>query len=59
MTKELCKSILGIDKGIRFAGMADRMCKLAAYAYRPGLQPLLTKEESELSVMQSLLRMGM
>ncbi|MGI0038470.1 MAG: hypothetical protein ACREAO_01540 [Nitrososphaera sp.] len=59
MTKELCKNIVGIDKGIRFAGMADRMGKLVAFAYRQGLQPLLTKEESELSVMQSLLRMGM
>ena len=59
MTKKLCKDMVNIDNGIRFAGMADRSGKLAAFAYRPGLQPLLTREESELSVMQSLLRMGM
>jgi hypothetical protein len=59
MTKKLCMDMLNIDKGIRFVGMADKSGKLAAFAYRPDLQPLLTKEESELSVMQSLLRMGM
>lgn len=58
MTKELYKSIVGIDSSIRFAGMADRIGNLVAFAYWHGLQPLLTKEASELSVTQSLLRIG-
>ncbi len=33
--------------------------KLVAAEYRKGIVPLLTKEESELSVTQSILRMGM
>lgn len=49
---------MALDKGTRFAGAADRMGKIVAAAYRQGLKSLLTKEESELSATQSILRMG-
>jgi hypothetical protein len=56
--EELCKKILELDKTIRFAGIASIEGKLIAQEYREGLQSFLTKEESELSVMQSIIRMG-
>jgi hypothetical protein len=58
VTRELCEEFLALDKGIRFVGAADKMGRMLAYAYRQGLQSLLTKEESELSATQSILRMG-
>ena len=48
----LCKQILELDKTIRFAGIASIEGKLIAQEYREGLESLLTKEESELSVVQ-------
>ena len=54
----LCKQILELDKTIRFAGIASIEGKLIAQEYREGLESLLTKEESELSVVQSIIRMG-
>jgi hypothetical protein len=54
----LCKHILELDKTIRFVGIASIEGKLIAQEYRVGLESLLTKEESELSVMQSIIRMG-
>jgi hypothetical protein len=56
--RNLCKQILQLDKTIRFVGMASIEGKLIAQEYREGLQSFLTKEESELSVMQSIIRMG-
>jgi hypothetical protein len=56
--KDLCKQILELDRTIRFAAMASVEGKLIAEEYREGLESLLTKEESELSVMQSIIRMG-
>lgn len=58
VTNKLCEEILALDRSIRFAGAADRMGKIVASAYRQGLKSLLTKEESELSATQSILRMG-
>lgn len=55
---ELCTSILELDPSIRFAGFADGLGRMVASAYRKGTVPLLTKEESEMSVTQSILRMG-
>lgn len=59
-TPAFCREILCLDAGIRFAGVADRIGRLVAAEYRPDLKkkPLLTKEESELSAIQSILRMG-
>lgn len=53
-----CKGILDLDPGIRFAGVASNRGRLIGSAYRKGLLPLLTKEESELSVLQSFMRMN-
>ena len=58
ITEELCKEFLALDNGIRFVGAADMRGKITASAYRQGLKSLLTKEESELSATQSILRMG-
>lgn len=55
---ELCSEILELDKAIRFAGIATRFGKVVASIYRGGLDPLLTRQESELSVTQSIIRMG-
>jgi hypothetical protein len=54
----LCSRILEADPYVRFAGIADRLGKLVASEYRKDVKPLLTKEESELSVTQSILGMG-
>jgi hypothetical protein len=56
--QDQCKQILELDKTIRFVGIASIEGKLIAQEYRKGLRSLLTKEESELSVMQSIIRMG-
>ncbi len=54
----LCSEILALDDGIRFAGIATRFGKVVASIYRDKLDPLLTGQESELSVTQSIIRMG-
>ena len=54
----MCRQILELDRTIRFVGMANMGGKLIAQEYREGLRSLLTKEESELSAMQSIIRMG-
>jgi hypothetical protein len=56
--QDQCNKILELDKTIRFVGIASIEGKLIAQEYRKGLRSLLTKEESELSVMQSIIRMG-
>jgi hypothetical protein len=55
----ICLHILNLDNAIRFAGIAsmDNGTILSA-EYRRGVAPLLTIKESELSVMQSLIRMS-
>ncbi|WP_415283153.1 hypothetical protein [Candidatus Nitrososphaera sp. FF02] len=52
-----CEGILALDRKIRFAGVAGSRGRLLGYAYRKGLAALLTKEESEISVLQSFVRM--
>ena len=47
-----------MDGGIRFAGIASPDGEIIATEYRDSLAPLLTREESELSIMQSLIRMS-
>jgi hypothetical protein len=56
--RNLCKQILQLDKTIRFVGIAGIEGKLIAQEYREGVQSFLTKEESELSALQSIIRMG-
>ena len=55
---DFCTGILAFDKGIRFAGIANREGQLIAYAYRKGIVPLITPKETEVSVLQSFIRMG-
>lgn len=55
---KLCSRLLELDRSIRFAGLADRSGKLVAAQYRKGLAPFLTREESELSAAQSVIRMS-
>lgn len=56
--KEFCKQILQVDSSIRFAGIANMKGKLVAEAYREGLVPLLTKQETELSALQAIVKMA-
>ena len=56
--RQICLYILALNKGIRFAGIASVEGKILAAEYREGLTPLLTPKESELSIMQSLIRMS-
>jgi hypothetical protein len=55
---DLCKQILQLDKSIRFAGVANMKGKVVAEAYREGLVPLLTKQETELSALQAIVKMA-
>jgi hypothetical protein len=57
--RQICLNILNLDSTIRFAGIASLDAKILAAEYRPGIRPLLTLKESELSIMQSLIRMSM
>jgi hypothetical protein len=55
---DACNQILRLDKNIRFACIIDFFGHLVAAEYREGLQPLLSREESELSFIQSIIRMN-
>jgi len=55
---QICRKILSLDKDIRFAGIAIMEGKIVAAQYRENFTPLLTREESELSFMQALIRMN-
>jgi hypothetical protein len=50
---DFCYWVLGLDNGVRFAGLANPKGKLLGGAYRKGLKPLLTKEEAEASFLNS------
>lgn len=53
-----CDQILELDSCIRFAGFANNMGRIIAARYRNKLDPLLTVDESELSFIESVLRMS-
>ena len=55
---DLCRQVLNLDLSIRFAGIATSNGKILATLYRKGVQPLLSPQESELAIMQSVIRMG-
>ena len=57
MLLNVCDRILEVDNSIRFSGFANNNGKIIAAQYRNGLDPLLTSEESELSFIDSVLRM--
>jgi hypothetical protein len=53
----LCDQILKMDRSIRFAGIANKMGKTITTAYRKKSDHLLTEDESDLSTIESVLRM--
>ena len=55
---DICNRILELDNSIRFAGFANKMGKIIVARYRNKLDPLLTVDESELSFIESVLRMS-
>jgi hypothetical protein len=55
---ELCKRIIQLDNSIRFAGVANMKGNMVAEAYREGLVPLMTKQETELSALQAIVKMA-
>ena len=57
--RDICLNVLELDGGIRFAGIASSEGKILATEFREGTKPLLSLQESELSIMQSLMRMSM
>lgn len=54
--KQLCQNILQKDNAIRFVGVVTVEGNIMAAEYRKGLTPLLTQKESELSIMQSVIK---
>ena len=54
-----CSQMLRLDRGIRFAGIANKDGKMTAHTYREGLLPLLTSNETDMSVLQSVIRTAM
>lgn len=58
LLKDLCTKILEFDKTIRFVGIVDKFGKTVITEYRKGSVPLLTEEESVLSVIQSTITLG-
>lgn len=56
--KELCTRILGLDRSIRFAGLVDHLGSLLATAYREGLTPLASREETEKFASQAVYMTG-
>ena len=56
--KDFCKQILTFDKSMRYAGVADKFGKVIMAEYRKGYTPLLSKQESVLSAMRSVIIMG-
>jgi len=53
----LCKRILEADSSIRFVGVANKFGTQIASQYRKGLVPLLTEGQSQLSIIESAIRM--
>ena len=53
----LCKRILEADTSIRFVGVANKFGTQIASQYRKGLVPLLTESQSQLSTIESAIRM--
>jgi hypothetical protein len=52
----LCENILGEDSSIRFAGIANHLGVMLASSYRPGLVPLMTKEETRQYALEAVTR---
>jgi hypothetical protein len=55
--EEFCQLILGADESIRFVGIASLNGAILAMKYRANLTPLVTQEETALSIKYSVWRM--
>ena len=55
--RNICSRILQLDNSIRFAGFINDNGAVIVYQYREGLDPLLRTNESELSFVDTVLRM--
>ena len=53
----LCSEILGMDRSIRFAGLANKMGKLVASSFRQGLEQVFSKQDLEANALTATLRM--
>jgi hypothetical protein len=53
---DLCNKIISIDKTIRFVGIANKSGVLVSSAYRDGLNPLMTREETSHYAIQAVTR---
>jgi hypothetical protein len=51
-----CGQVLELNGGIRFAGIANKDGQVVGHAYCSGILPLLTRKETEISVLQSVIR---
>jgi hypothetical protein len=51
-----CNKIMLLDKTIRFAGTVNKSGVLVASAYREGLKPLMTREETSRYAIQAVTR---
>jgi hypothetical protein len=54
--ESFCKSVLSKDHFIRFAGVSNHFWHLMATAYREGLSPLMTHEETSRYAVQAAIR---
>ncbi|WP_415280898.1 hypothetical protein [Candidatus Nitrososphaera sp. FF02] len=58
VAQDFCKEILALDRGIRFAGIADMMAEVVYSKYRSGIIPLLGEKEVKIAILQSAIRVG-
>jgi hypothetical protein len=56
--EDVCQDIIGLDKMIRFAGIANMRRTIVSAKYRAELAPLLTQEETIESIEHSVSRMS-
>ena len=54
--ESFCKDVLAKDHFIRFAGVSNHFGHLIATAYRQGLKPLMTQEETSRYAVQAAIR---
>jgi hypothetical protein len=55
--ENICKEILELISSIRFAVIANKVDKLVAAKFNPGVKVLLTKDEIEANIIKAVLRM--
>ena len=55
--EDICDQVIEFDSCIRFASFATKTGKLIAYKYRKETIPLLTSDETQLSALDTALKM--